>query len=69
MGERSERDDDDATQDLGPDERDRDLLDGSWEAEYYSGRQKVRNWNAAMTGVALLVVAAMVIPTVLAILR
>ncbi len=69
MGEQPELDDDDATPDLGPDERDRDLLDGSWEQDYYSGRQKVRDWNAVMVGVALLVVAAMVIPMLLAILR
>ncbi len=69
MGERPDLDDDDTGPDLGPDERDRDLLNGSWEQEYYSGRQKVRDWNAVMVGVALLVVAAMVIPMLLAILR
>lgn len=69
MGERPDLDDADGGPDLGPDERDRDLLDGSWEQEYYSGRQKVRDWNAVMVGVALLVVAAMVIPMLLAILR
>lgn len=69
MGQLPGLDDDDGARDLGPDERDRDLLDGSWEEEYYSGRQKVRDWNAAMAGVALLVAAALVIPTLLAILR
>ncbi len=34
-----------------------------------AGQQKVRDWNAAMVGVALLVVAAIVIPMLLAILR
>jgi hypothetical protein len=69
VGNRPDPDDDDTRPDLGPDERDRDLLDGSWEQEYYSGQQKVRDWNAAMVGVALLVVAAIVIPMLLAILR
>lgn len=48
--------------DLGPDERDRDLMDGSWEQEYYSGRMKSRDWNAITAGVALLVVIALVVP-------
>ena len=50
---------------LGPDERDRDLLDGSWEREYYSGQRKTRDWNTIGAGIALVVVAAMVIPLVL----
>jgi len=48
--------------DLGPDERDRDLMDGSWEQEYYSGRMKSRDWNAITAGIALLVVIALVVP-------
>jgi hypothetical protein len=53
----------DESQDLGPDERDMDLLDGSWEAEYYSGRHRSRNWNAIMLGLALLVVLGLLIST------
>ncbi|MGE3073603.1 MAG: hypothetical protein AB7N24_05880 [Dehalococcoidia bacterium] len=51
--------------DLGPDERDRDLMDGSWEEKYYSGRMKTRNWNAIGAGIALLVVASLLVPMVL----
>jgi hypothetical protein len=60
--------DEDASDDgpsLGPDERDRDLLDGSWEQEHYAGRQKRRDWNAILVGVSLLVLLAMLIPFVL----
>lgn len=49
--------------DLGPDERDSDLLDGSWEADYYSGRHRSRNWNAIMLGLAILVVLGLLIST------
>lgn len=55
--------------DLGPDERDLDLLDGRWEQEYYSGRMKTRDWNAVLIGVAILVVAAMVLPMLLVFTR
>lgn len=51
--------------DLGPDERDLDLMDGSWEQAYYSGRMKSRNWNAIVAGVAILVVASLVVPMLL----
>lgn len=56
-------------QDLGPDERDRDLLDGSWEQEYYSGRIRTRDWNAIMVGVAILLIAGLVLPALLVVLR
>ena len=55
--------------DLGPDERDRDLMDGSWEREYYAGRMKTRDWNAIGAGVALLVVLAMVVPMFLVLFK
>jgi hypothetical protein len=51
--------------DLGPDERDRDLLDGSWESAYYGGRRRTRDWRAVQLGIALLIVMAIVIPSVL----
>lgn len=60
---------DDLGPDLGPDERDRDLLDGSWEQEYYSGRQKTRDWNAVFVAFAILIVAGMVVPMLLAFAR
>lgn len=59
----------DSGQDLGPDERDIDLLDGSWEQEYYSGRQKTRDWNAVFVAFAILIVAAMVVPMLLVFAR
>ena len=55
--------------DLGPDERDLDLLDGSWEQEYYSGRMKSRDWNAVLIGVAILVIASLVVPALLVFTR
>lgn len=51
--------------DLGPDERDRDLMDGTWEQEHYGGRRKSRDWNAIGLGIALLVIIAMLLPMVL----
>ncbi len=60
---------DDPGPDLGPDERDLDLLDGSWEQDYYSGRQKTRDWNAVFVAFAILVVAAMVVPMLLVFAR
>jgi hypothetical protein len=55
--------------DLGPDERDRDLLDGSWEERYYGGRVRRRDWNAVYVGVALLIVLAFLVPAVLVLTR
>ncbi len=44
---------------LGPDDRDRDLLDGSWEEDYYAGRVRTRDWRGITVGISLLVLAAM----------
>jgi len=52
----------------GPDERDMDLLDGSWEAEYYSGRIRSLDWNSILVALALLALAGMLIPTILVVL-
>ncbi|MCY3882016.1 MAG: hypothetical protein F4X89_12180 [Dehalococcoidia bacterium] len=55
---------------LGPDERDRDLLDGTWEQEYYSTeRRPSRDWNAIGVGIALLLLMGMILPTLLFALR
>ena len=51
--------------DLGPDERDRDLMDGSWEQRYYSGRVRSLDWNAIIVGVSILVLAGFLVPVVL----
>lgn len=47
---------------LGPDERDRDLIDGSWEKRYYQGRVRQRDWNSVTLGVVLLVLIALILP-------
>ncbi len=55
---------------LGPDERDRDLLDGSWEREYYAGRKRPsRDWNTIGIGIALLVLMGLILPTILFAMR
>ena len=50
---------------LGPDERDRDLMDGSWEDSYYAGDVKTRDWNTIIAGVSLIVLIAITIPMLL----
>lgn len=54
--------DDDPGPDLGPDARDRDLMDGSWEQRYYSGQQRTRNWGSITTGIGLLVLLSLLVP-------
>jgi hypothetical protein len=60
-------DDDDLPEEkhLGPDERDLDLMDGTWEQDYYAGRIKTRDWNAITIGVALVLLIAFVAPMLL----
>jgi hypothetical protein len=55
--------------DLGPDERDFDLIDGSWEQRYYRGETRSRDWNTIGIGIALLVLIAMLLPAVLVLTR
>lgn len=54
---------DDDAPDLGPDERDRDLLDGTWEEDYYAGRIRTRDWRGITVGISLLVLVAMLAGT------
>lgn len=49
----------------GPDERDMDLMDGTWEQRYYSRQGGSRDWNSIGLAIALLVILAMLLPTVL----
>jgi hypothetical protein len=78
------RDDDDDAQDgdfdddlgdiddpenLGPDERDRDLMDGTWEQKYYAGETRSRDWNAVYVGIALLFLIAIIVPAILVVSR
>ncbi|GBD23733.1 hypothetical protein HRbin29_01403 [bacterium HR29] len=60
---------DDGDFDLGPDERDLDLMDGSWEQQYYSGQLRQRDWQAILLGLALLALLAMILPLVMVFLR
>ena len=63
-------DDEDDDLVLGPDERDRDLLDGTWEQEYYAREQRPsRDWGAIGVGFAVLLLLAMILPTLLIALR
>lgn len=49
---------------LGPDDTDRDLLDGTWEEEYYKGARRQRDWRSIGVGLALLVLLAMILPAI-----
>ncbi|MFN0093376.1 MAG: hypothetical protein ACKVVT_01170 [Dehalococcoidia bacterium] len=51
--------------DLGPDERDRDLMDGSWEDRYYRQEKRGIDWKSIQIGVALLVLLGLLLPLVL----
>lgn len=68
-----EDEDDDAWEDdhhaPGPDERDLDLMDGSWEQQYYAGRLRSFDWNSALVGLALLALAGLIVPLVLVVLN
>ena len=55
--------------DLGPDERDHDLMDGSWEERYYQGRHRTRDWNAIMAALGILVVLGLVLPAIVVFFR
>lgn len=54
---------------LGPDEHDRDLMDGSWEERYYAGRIRSRDWQGVMVGLGLLALLGILIPVFLVIFR
>jgi len=58
-------DEEEGEADLGPDERDRDLMDGSWEDSYYAGDVKERDWNSIIVGVSLIVLISLAIPMLL----
>ena len=38
--------------DLGPDERDAVLMDGSWEQRYYAGQERQRDWTTVYAALA-----------------
>ncbi len=53
----------------GPDERDRDLLDGSWEQQYYAGSHRRRDWSSVGVALTLLLLLGLILPTILIALR
>lgn len=55
--------------DLGPDERDLDLLDGTWEEQYYTGRLRRRDWTSIWVGLGLLAVLSLILPLLLVLIR
>jgi hypothetical protein len=55
--------------DLGPDERDRDLMDGSWEERYYAGTTQNRDWGFVQLAIAVVVVLGLVVPAILVLVR
>lgn len=62
-----EEDADGPWEDLGPDERDRDLMDGTWDDRYYRGGHKGRDWKNVQLGLALLVLLGLLVPLFLAV--
>lgn len=60
---------DDDGPDLGPDERDMDLMDGSWEERYYAGRIRGRDWQSITVALALIALIAMGLPLLLVLFR
>lgn len=56
-------------EDLGPDERDMDLMDGSWEQQYYAGQARTRDWNTITIAIGLLVLAGLIVPGILVVFR
>lgn len=55
--------------DLGPDDRDMDLMDGSWEERYYQGRIRTRDWQSVGVGLSLLVLLGLLIPAIMVFFR
>jgi hypothetical protein len=57
--------DDDEVYAPGPDARDRDLMDGTWEERYYTGRERQFDWTNVLIALALLALVALVVPGLL----
>ena len=60
---------DEERDDLGPDERDMDLLDGSWEERHYSGQIRQRDWQSIGIAIGLLLLIALILPAILVFAR
>jgi len=54
---------------LGPDDRDRDLMDGSWEQQYYSGRMRSIDWHNVTIAIGLLALLGITLPAILVFFR
>ena len=54
---------------LGPDEHDLDLLDGSWEQDYCSGKRRRRDWQNIGLAIAILLVLGLILPGILVVFR
>jgi hypothetical protein len=55
--------------DLGPDARDRDLMDGSWEQRYYAGKERKRDWSFIQLAIALMFLLGLIVPGILVFTR
>jgi len=66
LGGADEQDFDDG---LGPDERDRDLMDGTWEQRHYAGHHRQRDWRTIYLGISLLVLLGLVVPSILVLVQ
>jgi hypothetical protein len=53
----------------GPDERDMDLMDGSWEERHYAGKNRSLDWHAINIGLGIAVVVGIVVPSLLVFFR
>lgn len=49
----------------GPDERDRDLMDGTWEQENPGGVKPPRDWRSIQIGVLILLILSAILPAFL----
>ena len=56
-------------EDDGPDARDRDLMDGSWEQRDYAGQMRRRDWHGVYVGLTLLVLLGLLIPGLVVVFR
>lgn len=61
--------DDDEVYAPGPDARDRDLMDGTWEERYYTGRERHFDWNSVIIALGLIALIALVVPGLLVVFR
>ena len=44
-------------------------MDGSWEARYYGGRVRRRDWHSVYVGLAILILLGFLVPAVVVLFR